>query len=508
MENFYQSVLTELYQVDPDLKKFEKQLIILMKELINQKPDVSLDDDFRLQLKNHLLSQAIDLKTNNLKIKNMNNFFWFNFSHRFTYAAIGVAVVTLVLSSGLYLTYNKSRVAGTKLALNSQLNIMEVSDRAFGYLQSQNANLSQGAEGLGAGGMGEVAVASPTTQADTKESSVATVEPGLGGGGMGMPAPVYISYVYQGEPLQLSDDKVGVLKREKNSASAGQLGSLLASVDFGLVNLSRFTNVQLQNLSFVEDREFGYSIYANLYDSSISIYENYLKWPNPAANCQDEACYRGLQLSIDDMLADEEIIRIANEFVTSYGINLTSYGQPVVNNDWRLWYDRAENKQDVYIPEVVSVVYPLVLDGQEVYDEGGNKTGLYVNVNVRYQRAGGVWNLFAQNYQKSMYEAETDVNKVLQYAERGGLYSWQWEDAPNKVEVGLDTPILSLVRMWNYQPGAPEGDELYIPALIFPVINQPENVDVYRKTVVVPLAKDLLSDNVWGGPIRTMEVAQ
>ncbi len=512
MENFYQEVLTELYQIDPKLKQYENKLITIMDELIKSKPDIKLDESFRQELKAQLLNRAVDIKTN----KKINNKYMFNFSflklaRSFSYVAVGVAVMALAISSSFYLTSSKSRVAGTKLALNSQLNVINVSDRAFGILQSQNTGLPAGATGLGAGGMGEGSMmvkSEVAPEAVVTGDKVGAIATGLGGGGMIMPTPVYISYVYKGEPLTLNEDKVGVLKRIKNSASASQLGSLISSVDFGLMNLSRFSNVQLQNLSFIEDREFGYSIYANLYDSSISVSENYLKWPNPSSQCQDDACYRSLQLSINDMLSDEEIIRLANEFVTNYGIDLSSYGEPIVNNDWRLWYERAENKQDVYIPDVVSVIYPQIIQGEAVYDESGNQTGLYVNVNIRYKRASGIWNLFAQNYQQSMYDSETDVDTILKYAERGGLYSWQWEEATNRVEVGLGTPTLSYVRMWNFKPGAAEGDELYIPALIFPILDRPDNVDVYKKAVVVPLAKDLLSANDWGGPIRIMEAAQ
>lgn len=513
MENFYQEILTELYQNDPDLKKYEKQLINLMDELIKSKPDVSLDESFRQQLKVQLLSKTNTIKTTKkLNDKYMFKFSFLKFARSFSYVAVGVAVMALAISSSFYLISPKFRVAGTKLALNSQFNLVEVSDRAFGVLQPQNSGLPAGVEGLGAGGMGEgsLAVRSETVpEAVATGDKVATsVEPGFGGGGMIMPAPVYISYVYKGEPLELNQDKVGVLKRVKNSASASQLGSLLTGVDFGLMDLGKFTNIQLQNLNFVEDREFGYSIYANLYDSSISVSENYPKWPNPMSQCQDDACYRSFQLSINDMLSDQEIIALANKFISDYGINTSSYGEPIVNNDWRVWYERAENKQDVYIPEVVSVVYPQILQGKEVYDESGNKTGLYVNVNIRFKKATGVWNLFAQNYQSSLYDAETDVDTILKYAERGGLYSWQWEDAPNRVEVGLGTPIISYIRMWNFKPGASEGDELYIPALVFPILDKPAEVDVYKKAVVVPLAKDLLSANDWGGPIKIMESAQ
>lgn len=515
MESFYQEILAELYQNDPGLKKYEKQLINLMDELIKSKPDVSLDESFRQQLKIQLLSKANTIKNNKkLNTKYMFKFSFLKFARSFSYVAVGVAVMALAISSSFYLTSPKFRVAGTKLAMDSQFNLVEVSDRAFGVLQSQNAGLPAGAEGLGAGGVGEGSIAVRSEVAPevvtTGDKLAAPVEPGFGGGGGGMimPAPVYISYVYKGEPLELNQDKVGVLKRIKNSASASQLGSLLTGVDFSLMNLGKFTNIQLQNLNFVEDREFGYSIYANLYDSSISVSENYPKWPNPTSQCQDDACYRSFQLSINDMLSDEEIINLADKFISDYGINTSSYGEPIVNNDWRVWYERAENKQDVYIPEVVSVVYPQILQGEEVYDESGNKTGLYVNVSIRYKRATGVWNLFAQNYQRSMYDAETNIDTILQYAERGGLYSWQWEDALNRVEVDLGTPTISYVRIWNFKPGAPEGDELYIPALIFPILDKPENIDVYKKAVVVPLAKDLLSTNDWGGPIRIMEAVE
>jgi len=502
-----EDILNELYAQDPILRQHEEKLKILLEQIIKNKPQINFNEHFRQELKQELLQKAQQLMINPKIINNnyMSKFSLSIFARSLSFTAAGLAVLVLLVASGLYLGTFNQRVAGTKLALNSLPEIKQVSEQAFGKLQTQAQTSGEAVQGLGAGPVNgsspQAMRVSSSIEAPVAISDSKIAPSGFGGGGGMMPITNVATYVYKGEPLVLEADKVGVLKRIKNVSSASQLGSLMRGVDFGLVNFSKFTNIELQNLNFIENKDFGYNIYANLYDSSISISENWTKWPNPSSLCQDQACFDSFRLSINDVPADDEIISITNDFIKNYGIDVTSYGKPYVNNDWRVWYDQTTNKNDAYVPDILQVTYPLQIEGSDVYDESGNKAGLVINVNVRYKKVSGFWNLVAQTYEQSLYEAETDEATILKVAERGGVYGWQWDGA-DKVEVGLGTPTKQYIKMWNYRPVMTESDELYVPALVFPILDNPNNIDIYRKAVVVPLAKDLLQvDNGFPMPL-------
>lgn len=508
----YEEILNELYELDPNLRTHEDKLKIILHQLLIHKPDIEINEQFKQELKKELLLRAKNLIIGTKNINNtlMSNFSFSNLLRSFSFTAAGLSLLIVVVAGGLYFSFSQQRVAGTRLSLGTKPEIVSVSDRAFGKLVNQNINgemtqnLAVGEEKINS--VSSVTVGSASTEAPAVIADSKMAAPGFGGGGgLIMPNPYSVSYVYKGEPLELDTQEIGVLRRIKNNTSASQLGSLLRNIDFGFLDVSKFTNIELQNLSFIENKDFGYGIYANLYDNSISISENWLKWPNPTSACQDQACFDSFRLSINDIPADEEVIAIANDFMQTYGVNLSGYGEPFVSNEWRVWYDQAENKNDAYVPDVLQVTYPLQIDGSDVYDDSGNKNGLVINVNVRYKKVSGLWNLMAQNYEKSMYEAETNAEAILKIAQRGGVYGWQWEGG-STVEVSLGTPTLHYIRMWNYQTGMIESDELYVPALVFPIIDNPNNADIYRKAVVVPLAKDLLQVDV-GVPMPLAEPA-
>ena len=69
------------------------------------------------------------------------------------------------------------------------------------------------------------------------------------------------------------------------------------------------------------------------------------------------------------------------------------------------------------------------------------------------------------------------------------------------VIVNLDTPIQTLVRIFTYNETVPQ--ELYVPALLFPIKDSTEESAVYRSGIVVPLAEELW--NSTSGLIRIME---
>lgn len=206
-------------------------------------------------------------------------------------------------------------------------------------------------------------------------------------------------------------------------------------------------------------------------------------------------------MKMENMPSDAEIIAIANKFLEDYGINLSAYGQPTINAYWRTEFERATDKSTVWIPEDVQVVFPTVIDGQQVYDGSGYASGVSVNVNVKFNKVSGFYSLRSDNFESSAYDLETDKDRIIKAVERGGQYPIYYagfaengqvaNDSEQVVELG--TPEKVLMNYWKYDEKNGQSYELFVPALKFPVTKVPENAMYFnQQAIVVPLVKDIL----------------
>ena len=215
--------------------------------------------------------------------------------------------------------------------------------------------------------------------------------------------------------------------------------------------------------------------------------------PEIVTDIAPDIAYRPLKLA--NLPADDKIIAAADKFMSDFGISVAGYGQPFVQNDWRMNYESQPSTADVYAPDSLTVIYPLKLNGREVFDESGNKSGLSVNVSVRDMVATGVWGLASQQYQSSAYDTEKDSSRLIGIAENGGFRQYRYfdENARNMKQVELGTPTLAYVRMWMYKDNASE--ELFVPAYIFPITKKPAGIYLYQQNIIVPVIKDILDQD-------------
>lgn len=503
MEDINKTILQDIYEIDNSLRVHEKELKNIIAKLIASRPDAMLDEEFRKKLRVQIiekitLSQEDSTISNPLKIN-------FNFMKKAYYILGGAAVGALAILPVVYIMGNGTGSIAPKsqgtLSVFEQ-KIARVSDGAFGSLSFQGQAGQRTAsevapQGLGGGG-GGVAQYNTGVAADGSAKSAMPINPGEW---------VSFKYVYKGDPLMLTGEKLEVLKRIKGSNNSAGIADSLKGMNFGIANLSALSNAQVQSFNIFEDKEFGYMIDVNIPEGAVNISQNWMKWPQ--AQCADEKCYERNRLKIEDMIADDEAIQIANAFVQKYSIALSSYGKPEVMNEWRLNYAKATGpeKENYYIPENITVLYPLVIDGKIVYDDFGNKIGLNVNVDVRNKKASGIWNLTSQNYQGSLYDTVSNSDEIMKVVENGGMYGNYDPSAPKIQEVEVGTPTLSYLRVYDYNNGL--SDELLVPAYYFPILKGLENYDYfYRKAIVVPLVPEMLNTYNGGGPIRILNKAQ
>ena len=478
------NILEDLYQADPTLKKYEAQLIRLIETLLSVRPETQIDEKFRLELRTKLLQQAIEIKQKN---SSQNQFINFINMNRLKLISAGFAAFVLLVAVGIYYS-GVGRIAQISL-LSDQQNISNISERAFGDLAVVTGGGFGGGRNQSGGGGGG-----------------AEVSTGIGGGGVTASefVPPYIptkyKYVYVGDDLDLSESEVSVLRRLKQDSSSRDLAKILSRASLGLINLGSFQNSELQMFNIAENKENGYVVSVDLSNSTISVFSYWLKWTQLSPLCYGDGCPPDSQrLTFADIPSDETLIATATKFLADHSIPTANLGTPFVDNQWRLYAERETNPAYQYIPEILSVVFPQIVDGQVTHDEGGRPTGVNVSINIRRNMVEGAWGMTVQNYEASNYPMIQDTQKVLSIVERGGLYAYQPDFAERTVEVEVGTPKRELVKMYYNPTGAVEASEILVPALIFPVLNPPDEL-MYQQSIVVPLVQDII-DAVSPGPI-------
>lgn len=499
-------ILRELYEIDPGLREHEDVLEKAVMHLMESRSGIMVDESFVRQLRSELVAKAHSLSAQT-PVAHASGGFWQSFvtMSKFSYG-LGGAVIIALLLVGL----QQIQKQDNPLELASRTSITKVSDNAFGVLQPD-----QGGRG------GDNASGAPTQSLTSNESGSGVSAPFAGpqpatatreavGVDAKMIAPglypyYQYKYTYKGEPLTLDADTVEVLRRIRPGLSNAPAASILENLSMGLLNLGNFKNLKVQSLNLFEDRDYGYMLNFDMYEGFVSVNEYWNKWPQPYAGCSTEECFRTQQLKPSDVPADDELIRIADEFVRSLNINTANYGTPVVQDDWRVYMAAAPaaERSSIIAPDMVSVVYPLLVNGQEAYEQGGMKAGFTVNVNIRAKRASGLWGLTTQQYESSDYAAEKDAATIVKLAEQGGPNMYFPQEGNVKyIEAELGTPTKGYVRMWNYK-GPNDSAELLVPALIFPITKKPAEMS-YIRNIIIPLAKDLIQQNGYGGGIMPM----
>ncbi len=457
-----------------------------------------IDPVFQASLRSNLEQAARRTKIESQLTKEPTYMSWSKFFLGVGTSLVAVAIFWYV-AGGQQFTSPKNAVE----VLSSNYTVDEVEANSFGSL----GNLTTAnAEGRGSGGDS----ASPTATSEIAVSAPNSAPGSAGGYGGGSDSKLIAPYPettytfkYNGSHLPGLEAQQSVFKRNKEGLG-NPSNSIMGAIRLGLLNIQKLVSPTIENLSISENRERGYIANINFIEGSVSLYENWRTWRFPERECQDDACYNRYRLNPEDMPSDEVVIATANQFLADYSVNASNYGKPVVQNYWRQEYERAADKSTIYIPDTVNVIYPFVVDGKVVMDEGGFPAGLNVSVNVRHNVVSSVYEITTQQYSKSDYPGFTDEEAIVKLAEQGGFrnYYGGYPAGGNvkKVTVELGTPTVGMTRLWQYNGLFGTSEELYVPSLIFPVTNKVET-GYYRDNVIVPLVKELIDNNEQPQPI-------
>ncbi len=379
--------------------------------------------------------------------------------------------------------------------------IAKLQPNAFGKLNASTTEQGNGQGALAA------AAGTPVSSTNAQNESVAAAA-GTAGAGIAQRLIPYrpYEYVYAGGELPKIPKQMNVYERNllanNNNTGEGMIG-VLNNLGFGLADLTSFKNAGINSFTITQDQPYGYAITVSVPDQSVSVNINWQEWPHPSPILGANPLASNSRASIPN---DDKILADANAFLKEHNINVNLYGSPeVLKNSWPpIMSPQGSASQEnsasqgksagapgmpYYRPQSAEVVYPLKIDGGEVYMQGGNKTGLTVSYDFASGKVSGVQGLDSQNYKGSLYGLETDAQKIIAQA----LGS---NGTPNKnvqsLKIDLGTPFLTYEQMWNYTNY--QNNEIFVPSLVFPVQNAPQGY-YGPKFVLVALPEDIFKNS-------------
>lgn len=499
MKTSLKQFLTDLYDIDPALKSHELELIPLIEKLLAndpaQAPDAAFVSRLRMQLQ--------DRVAGDVSIAPAGSFFQkFLFAIGGAVTAAVILPVAFIAMKGGTPTFTSTESDGAALFSYS---VTDAGKNAFGDLTGLGAGSPADGRGMGGGAEPATAIATAPAMAPEAQNNAAVSDMAVGSDAkMIAPYPMTrYEYVYDGAYPELSAE-VAVYKRNTTGKSL-PLSALGSSLNLGTIDLTSFSGMNIDSLSFSQNKPYGYQMTVNLRDSSVSLDAQWDQWP--MSKCQTDACYQAERVKLTDIPSDEDLIAAAKGFVKDHGIDVTHYGEPEVDMQWKRDYERTTDKSQAYIPDQIRVIFPLMIDGHEVSDQSGFATGISVGVHVKTRRVMNVYGLMSRDYTKSSYAGVSDSNEIKKYLSTLDNYAWMPEAdmaKATKATVTLGEPVLGYSVYYTYKDNA--NQELLIPSLIFP-IKEVTGGDqfFYRNTVVVPLAAEMFKQQTDPGRPMPMD---
>jgi len=280
-------------------------------------------------------------------------------------------------------------------------------------------------------------------------------------------------YLFESTLPDLATIDSTVYRRVSTFSFPSSIESDISQLTLGILPLSSFNNLEIQNISLREQDGDGYNVYLDRTNGNISISRNDGYWLSLADRTPD---------SQPVVPSNDALIDSASRFLSELQIDTSAYGTAYV--------DRSFLDLDVWVPESLTVTYPYLIEEKQVWSMWGQPTGMSVSINLRTGEADNLYALGPASFEASDYELASDPEEILGVAKRGGL----WEYAPEKADITytfkLGEPDIILAEHYQYDDKG--SSLLYIPALRFPVVEGDPDAPYQRPWIIVPLVQDIL----------------
>lgn len=428
MNRHIDDILKDLYAIDPVFKQHEGELRALISKVLALRPDTHFDEGFAARLRAELVASRPERFEAGKII--VSPFTYIKSFHLYSGLA-GALAAFLIIAPATYFT-TEHTLTKNEPVTNSEVSIKDIT--AAIPAKQQISDKGKNAFGL-------IAVPKPVAVTTPKTTEGTT----LAAPAARTAVPTY-TYAYAGDQFSLGDASGSVLKRNRSVALNKDLVTALEKANLGIINLSDFdfNALSMHTLDLSESKPDGYSLSINFDDGMVAI----------ASNAKQSA-------TSSEKLDGATLTSIAADFLASHGIDRTSYGQATIS-------DMADN----------TVIFPLMINGKEVYDEQGHPYGLEVKVNPESRKVASVTNLAFQQYDSSTYPLESDPAAVIKAVSASS----------SERSLNLGTPDNIYMR-YTTSDAAGTVTELYVPALLFPIKASTSTPSTAPRAVVFPLAK-------------------
>lgn len=311
--------------------------------------------------------------------------------------------------------------------------------------------------------------------------------------------PTVYKYIYSWKKIEIKESQLPVYKKVKIWFDDKDFINIIKNIDIGKLDMSKFTNLKMNNISVSEDREFWFDISINFKEWNMYFYKNFEKWP---VNCIDmmklssSSSYHqnctNYKITISDIPDDTKLLEIVNDFIKQYSIDTKDFGQPVIDNYWKIWYENSTDKANYYLPDTINVIYPWIIDGNEIYEEFWQKKWLKIWVDVKNLKVNSLNSMEKMQFDVSNYDIDQNFENIIKVAEKWWRYWFtndSYSDSFKVVNLTLLEPEIKYIDYYTYKDYS--SQEYLIPSYVFPVDKSNIRLDEYvPNTVIVPLTKD------------------
>ncbi|PCI25449.1 hypothetical protein COB57_01880 [Candidatus Peregrinibacteria bacterium] len=435
-----EKLLQEIFQLDPSLQSQEDTIRKSLKKIMKAKPDVAFDEDFKQNLISELLTLASE--------KNHSSFNLSTFMKNLSY--IFGAGILAALAIVPFVSTPNTDIAMMEKDPTPQIIVENTSADDFDFL-AEDGDITTA--DIAEGGRGGV---------QTSKMSI-----------LPYPRQNNFSYNYTGGSVELTEAELPVIK-VKNVKTKALVNSVFKTLNISQMDIEAFSNLHVGSVNFLEDRDNGYSISVDFHNGNVSINKNWARW--------DQDRTEKFVINKDEV-KESELIKIADDFVKKYGIDISHHGKAELEENMEIILQRA------YKPENYRIVYPLLVDGTKVVNQQGGMTGIFVNVDLRTGSVSDVHGFESQSYESKKYPAMTDFSPIQKFLEQDNGNSFVFEEKEKGDFVKLAQP--ERVWMQYFRHGKGEAKQYLVPALVFTPYDTKADDWAQNKKVVVPLIQDM-----------------
>lgn len=279
---------------------------------------------------------------------------------------------------------------------------------------------------------------------------------GLGGGNENPPSGTLYTYAYNGDALTNLPTTLDVITPQTYTAE--ELKNFLTSKNL----LDWYTD---SNVNF----NYGTMMLNSPEETTIGD-EIFCEVPCPSS----------ANFPATNILSDDAIIAIMNQFLTDHNLSTDSIG-PMTQKPY------ISQREDGTYNGLATINYQFLVKGKNIVGMYGDTTVGALNIDMRTQQVLDFLSVAPEAYVTSAYTT-ADNNSILAAAGEGGLTLGNPDNATETVTLHLGTPTVAYVGMVD----SAAQKTYYVPAYVFPIIDKPDNLD--RSNVVVPLVQDMMDN--------------